>query len=76
MKAIAKKITISDNVTTIKLEHDKYTSNNRVMRNQIKALYCLLGGYNEYGRHIEVNQFLAIQDKFNEVINELTELIY
>lgn len=74
MLAHAKKLNIKKTVTTITLEHDKF-ANSRDNMLQIKALYSLLGGYNEVGRNINVDTHVEFQEKFNELINSYKHLL-
>ena len=45
------------------------------MNKEIKSLAILLGGYNEFGRHIDLEKYKIIKSKFEEVIWEMKELI-
>jgi len=74
MLAHAKKIAIKKTVTIITLEHDKF-ANGRDNMLQIKALYSLLGGYNEVGRNVNVDTHVEFQDKLNELINTYKHLL-
>lgn len=39
----------------------------------IKAVYALLGGYNEVARKIDVNDFHEVQKQFKEVVQEISD---
>jgi len=74
MLAHAKKLDIKKTVTTISLEHDKF-ANGRDNMLQIKALYSLLGGYNEVGRNIDIDTHIEFQNQFNDLINSYKHLL-
>jgi hypothetical protein len=74
MIAHAKKMKIGVRSSTITFEHDKH-GNKRDNMLQIKALYCLLGGYNEVGRNVDLDTYSEFQDKLNEVINTFKHLL-
>lgn len=65
----AKNLTIGSTVSTIKIEHGENATA------ELKAIYCLLGGYNQVGRHIDVDKFHAIQARFKDAIHELKDLM-
>jgi len=74
MLAHAKKLKISNNVTTITLQHDKF-ANGRENFLQIRALYSLLGGYNEVGRNVNLDTHIEFQDKLNDLINTYKNML-
>ena len=74
MIAHAKKMKIGVNTSTITLQHDKF-GNKRDNMLQIKALYCLLGGYNEVGRNVNIDEYTQFQDQLNNVINTFKHLL-
>ncbi len=42
---------------------------------EIKALCVLLGGYNQYGRKMELEKYTQAQEKFYDIIDEVTNNI-
>lgn len=73
MKSVSKSLKIDKNVTTIKLEHSK-AQNKREQCQEIKAVYLLLGAYNEIGRHINVDTYRELKQKFDELISTTKHL--
>jgi len=65
----AKSLTIGEKVTTFKVESS--TSPKLEASMELKALYALLGGYNEVARNIDVDDFHKIQEKFRAAHMEL-----
>ena len=70
MKITAKKLTIGVTVSTLTLEHEN-TKNSCRASNALNALHCLLGGYNEMGRTISIEQYRKIKDQFDQAINDI-----
>ena len=72
----AKSLTKGDKVATIKVEgfsNPTFTTDEN--SHSVEALYALLGGYNEVARHVNVDEFHAIQKRFRDCIQEMAEKI-
>ncbi len=67
----SKKLTMGKTVSLISISHE----NEYEDKLKIKSVYCLLGGYNEVGRNIDLDTFIELQNKFNEIIEEVSNLI-
>lgn len=74
MKTSVKNLKIGKIASSISFEHDNTMRNNGI-EIELKAIYILLGGYNEFGGNIDIEKYNKIQDNFNQCINEIKELI-
>jgi hypothetical protein len=66
-----KKIEIRDRVASVSIElpFGHQNSQSKVTDiEDLKAIYILMGGYNEYGRHIPVEQFHGMQEDFKVLV--------
>ena len=72
LKFNLKQLSTGGNVSTIKVEHDKITQD---CEKQLRALAVILGGYNQYGRKMDVDLLPQIKERFSFLINEVSELI-
>lgn len=57
-------------VATIKLYNDAYSD-----MDYNKALVVLLGGYNKYGRKMDINKFDKLKKHFDNLIQKVSEEI-
>jgi hypothetical protein len=69
----SKSLNIGKTTTKITIEHDN-TDDSVKVSNRIIALYILLGGYNEFGRSIDLDKYKDIKRRFNECISEIESL--
>lgn len=69
-----KKLNIGNKTSTITFEHESTEKSCRPDK-ELKAIYCLLGGYNEFGRHIDIDKFSEIRDKFLDAIYDVKKLM-
>jgi len=67
----SKKLTMGKTVSSISIAHE----NEYKDRLKVKSVYCLLGGYNEVGRNIDLDTFIELQNRFNEIVKEVSNLI-
>jgi len=72
MKTNVKNLKIGKIASSISFEH---SNTNRSIELELKAIYILLGGYNEFGESIDIEKYNKIRDNFNQCINEIKELI-
>lgn len=70
----AKNLKIAKTTSVITLEHGN-TEMSVAEAKEVKAIYALLGGYNAVARHIDVDKFHAIQERFKDAIQELKDLM-
>lgn len=64
-----KNLKIGDKVSTISIESDSRLKSTR--ENELKALAVLLGGYNRYGRHIDLDKHRERIIIFSDLIMEI-----
>lgn len=74
MSTHLKSLSVSRTVSTLKLEHDNIDSNDE-QEKEILAIAILLGGYNQYGRKISLEDYQKIKDRFKDCIQEVKELL-
>jgi|TARA_S200002703_G_C3582964_1_gene179044 hypothetical protein len=69
-----KKITVGKTTSTIKVEHPN-TEYNVARVNKLHAIAILLGGYNELGRKMDVERYLELKQKFDNLVREVVKEI-
>lgn len=59
----------------IKVTFEKYGEFQGKKRvNEIQAICCLTGGYNKFGRNIDIEKYNELVERFNDIIEEVIEL--
>jgi hypothetical protein len=74
MKATLKKLNMRGKTSILTLEHDS-TEKSIIPHDEVMAIAILLGGYNEFGRKIDVLKYQEIRGRFNDCINEIKNLL-
>lgn len=74
MKTFLKKLNIGKTTSTITVEHDN-TDKSVLPLNEITAIAILLGGYNEFGRKIKLQEYQRIKEQFDYCIAEIKGLL-
>jgi hypothetical protein len=69
-EATFKSLKINKTTSVITLEH--YNNSGREEK-ELKAIAILLGGYNEFGRSIDLNEHRNTMKKFSELIDGITD---
>lgn len=70
-----KSLTTSNKVATLKLEGD-YTEARNIDTVKAEALAVLVGGYNVYGRSVDLEKYYDIKKRFDLLVSEMaTELV-
>ena len=70
MKTTVKKLTVGKKTSTIIFQHDD-AEKTRFISEEMKAIYILLGEYNEFGRDIPTHIYREMRDKLENIINEV-----
>lgn len=74
MKIYAKSLQLGEKVNTLKVDNASYASKAEADLDT-KAVYALLGGYNQVARGVDLNTFAEIKKKFHYLVDELADLI-
>lgn len=67
----AKSLKVGDKVAAIKVEAPTPLKENTNAHLQIRAVYVLLGGYNEMGRSVDLKKYHALKRKFDNIVNDM-----
>ena len=72
LKFSIKQLSTGNNVSTIKVEHNKISNS---IDAQLRSLAVLIGGYNQFGRKIDIVRYNELKSQFEEIISEISDII-
>lgn len=70
-----KSLKVNKKTSTIVLEHEG-TETSSIPELQMRALSILLGGYNQYGRSIDIEKYRELKRKAWDLVDEVANSLY
>lgn len=64
----------TEKIANIKVEAVSYAAN-KDAQTEAKAVYALLGGYNQVARGVDLEKYNELRTKFDYIVDELAALI-
>jgi hypothetical protein len=73
MKTKFKSLTVNKNVSVMKFEHEDATQTHDIIH-ELECIAVLNGGYNQYGRQINIGRWVELKQQYKELLDEIKEL--
>lgn len=74
MKTNLKKMEMGKTFTTFKVEHSN-SDRSEFVENELIAIAILLGGYNEFGRKVDLQKYREVKEEFDSCIEDMRRLL-
>lgn len=76
MNSNLKKLNMGDKVSHLSIEHQSIEGRGGAQQHdEVLAIAILLGGYNAFGRKINVEEYHKIKERFDECIREIQKML-